>query len=301
MDNKYELDKNPDFSLAEMRRRKKLKKKQIRIKRIKRAVLFLLFLTVVIGTALSPLFKIVKLEVNSLEHCNGDDVTASVGDFSEKNGFEVVLKNNSYMGKNNRVNFFGSRNSVIKLRLGLIEDKLIQEYPYIKSVSVRFVIPSTIKVEIIEKQPYAVIPYNDKFVLIDEGGVVLETLNGNSKGYIQLNGIQNTKGEVGQAAFEKSSEVMPIVKNFLTLVNQSDESENNKIMPLISSINVADIYKIKIYVDKRLVTVLGDVRDEESAKYKINFLRQLFYKNISKTERGILDFTMGENPRFIPN
>ena len=52
-----------------------------------------------------------------------------------------------------------------------------------------------------------------------------------------------------------------------------------------------------MFVDSRLVANYGDLYD---ISYRIKMSKQIIQKNIDKNEKGILDFTKGDYPVFIP-
>ncbi len=62
--------------------------------------------------------------------------------------------------------------NIFSTKLRPAKDILLQD-PYIKLVKLSRKLPSTIKVDIIEREEYAAVPYGSSYVLIDDEGMVL--------------------------------------------------------------------------------------------------------------------------------
>jgi Cell division septal protein len=285
----YELDKGPQYDLESIRRKKKLQKKKRKRRKIKVILSLVLFTGVVSGAGLSPFFNIVAINVKDTPHYTQDEIRAYVQPLIGINGFRTVFTD------------YVDMNRVLRFRLAATEDKLSHTLPYIDKVKVSYFLPSKINISISEREPFAVVKSGDKTILIDKSGYVLEEIKENKNNYVQINGLENVNTNVGQYFCDNHTEVMDLANNILSSLSDLDANEQNKLVPLINSINLGDIRKVKLFIDSRLVVVLGDVRNEDILRYRGNYLKQLVFKFISKNDKGTVDFTMGEDPRFIPN
>lgn len=285
----YELDKSPQYDLESIKRKKKLQKKRRKRKRIKIILSLILFIGVILGAGLSPFFNLVVINVKDTPHYTEDEIRAYAQPLIGMNGFRAVFAD------------YADTDRALRFRFAATEDKLSHTLPYIDKVKVSFVPPSKVNISITEREPFGVVKYGDKMIVVDKTGYVLEVIKENKNNYIQINGIENVNTNLGEYFCENHAEVMDMADRIMSAFSDLDGNEQNKIVPLISSINLGDIRKVKLFVDSRLVIVLGDVRNEDILRYRGNYLKQLVFKFIGKNEKGTVDFTMGEDPRFIPN
>lgn len=289
MDEFYELDKSPQYDVEAIRRKKKIQKRKKKKRRIKLILLCILIIGSITGAGLSPFFNVVDIKVEDTPHYTGEEIMAYIQSVKGLNGFKAVGMD------------FVDLNRAIRLRFGATEDKLSKVLPYADTVKVSYYPPSSIKVKVTEREPFAVVKNGNKMLLIDKTGYILEEINENKNKYIQINGLENIKTLPGGYFCDNYSEVMSTAVNVISVLSDIDSNEDNKIVPLINSINLSDVRRVKLFIDSRLVVVLGDVRSEDILRYRGNYLKQLIFKYISKKDTGTIDFTMGEDPRFIPN
>lgn len=288
MNELHELDEGSRYDVDGILRKKKQLRRKRKRRRIKITFFLILITGLLIGAGLSPFFKIVNISAEDSPHYTGDEIKAYAQSFEGANGFTAIFEN------------YVDGDRVLRLRLGAAEDKLYKIFPYAKEVKVAFVPPGSIHIKITERTPFAVFRTGDKMFLIDSEGYVLEEIKENKDNLIQINGIDKVKTELGGIFCDNHEEVMGMADKILSVMTQLDGSDQNRIVPKINSINLSDIRRVKLFVDSRVVVVLGDVRNEDVLRYRANYLRQLIFKFLANTDRGTIDFTMGEDPRFIP-
>jgi cell division protein FtsQ len=284
----HELDEGSRYDVDGILRRKKQLKRKKKRRRIKITFFVILITGLLIGAGLSPLFTIVNVSAEDSPHYTGDEIKAYAKSLEGTNGFRAIFEN------------YRDGKRAITLRLGAVEDKLAKIFPYARDVKVAYVPPGEINIKITERTPFAVFRSSDKMFLIDGEGRVLEEIKENKDNYIQINGIDKVKTDLGGYFCDNHEEVMNVANKILSVMSQLDDNEQNKMVPKINSINLGDIRKIKLFIDSRIVVVLGDIRNEDVLRYRSNYLRQLIFKFIANTDKGTIDFTMGEDPRFIP-
>lgn len=284
----HELDEGSRYDVDGIIRRKKQLKRKKKRRRIKITFFVILITGLLIGAGLSPLFTIVSVSAEDSPHYTGDEIKAYAQQLEGTNGFRAIFEN------------YTDGKRAITLRLGAVEDKLDKMFPYAKEVKAAFVPPGSIKITVTERTPFAVFRSGDKMFLIDDEGRVLEEVKENKDNLIQINGIEKVKTDLGDYFCDNHAEVMDTANKILSEMSRLDDSDQNKILPKINSINLGDIRRIKLFIDSRIVVVLGDIRNEDILKYRCNYLKQLFFKFIANTDKGTIDFTMGDDPRFIP-
>lgn len=289
MNELYDLDKNPQYDVDAIRRRKRQLLKKKKKRRVRSFIFLIIIIGMIIGAGLSPFFKIVNINVEDTPHYTGDEIKAYALSLDGMNGFKAIFEN--YVDSKRAFN----------LRLAALEDKLSHTLTYANEVKVSYIPPAKINIKIKERKPFAVVRAKDKLILVDEKGFVLEELNENKNNYIQINGIENVKTTLGDYFCNEPENVMNIANSIMTVFSDIDNSDLNKLVPQIISINLADTRRVKLFVDSRLIVVLGDVRNEDILRYRGNYLRQLVFKLLGNKEKGTIDFTMGEDPRFIPD
>ena len=87
---------------------------------------------------------------------------------------KIVVKNNSYYTSEQIIQLSGAKVGVnlFKAETGEMKERLLKD-SYMKNVSVRRKIPSTITITVEERKEATVIPYGDKYIILDENGLVL--------------------------------------------------------------------------------------------------------------------------------
>lgn len=290
MDEFYELDKNPQYDVDAIRKKKKRLKKKRRRRRIKFFLFLILITGIIVGVCLTPMFKIVSINVEDTPHYTGEEIKSYVLSLEGTNGFRDVIENYKDFDRASR------------LRLGALEDKLYSVFIYANDIKIAFVPPARLNVMLTEREPFAVVRTEDKMILIDKTGYVLEEIAENTNNYIQINGVENVKTKPGEYFCDKPKEAMDIANKVLNAFSELDKNdENNKLIPKIIAINISDTRKVQLYVDSRIKVILGDVRNDDILMYRANYLKQLVFKFVGNKDRGTIDFTMGEDPRFIPS
>jgi cell division protein FtsQ len=274
-----------DGDYKTLHRKKAKPKKKFRKMRfwIKLAVAMPLLFTILVLIALSPVFNITDIEVQGSKYYKSDEII----DLSD-----ILIGSNGFKGLGNNLA------NILELRNGDAEERILKSCPYIKDVTVKFVPPGKIRINIIERSPMAVVPYIGTSLIIDSEGYVLDTVRENeAQNFLLIKGLEFDYFELGEKLELSNSENFDKVVQVINEIKESDEAGDYNLLGLIDSIDISDSKKIRLFIESRLVINLGDTRE---LNYKIAVLRQVLMKNIKKKDRGLLDFTAGENPVFIP-
>lgn len=263
------------------------KKRKARIKRFVSWLKFILILGLTVSSlvfaALSPLFEIKSIQVTGMRHYKQDEIIRISGLKTGENGFKTIGS---------------SPETILLLRFGKAEEALRQACPYIKSVRAKFVLPSRIAIDLVEREPVALVPYNGTSLLIDREGYVLEAAGeGNPGAFLQVKGLKFENYRLGGKLALKDETVMDRVARILQAIQISDKNEQPPIAGKIKAMDVTDASKAFLFIDGRLTVNLGDLQD---LNYRIGVVKLILNKSMKKGEKGLLDFTKGKDPVFTP-
>ncbi|GAE90769.1 cell division protein FtsQ/DivIB [Acetivibrio straminisolvens] len=277
---------------AEYQPLKKYKrKKKKRILSFFKFLLFLVILTaILVGVGLSPLFSVNRIEVYGNKHYNSSEVIEASG---------LIVGNNWF--RSNSVNLKG----IITFRSIDAEKLLLQRCPYLKSAIVRIDFMGVVRIEVTEREPVALVPYMGSNLVIDSESFVLAlSSNAEEEKLPVIKGIDCSGYSLGQPLAVHDPKYMDAFRRVMEVITSADVNAGERgrefgIKDIISYIDVSDLDNINLYLDSRLTVNLGNYR--EISEYRINFLREIFYFQLTKEDKGLLDFTSGDYPSFIPD
>lgn len=112
---------------------------------------------------------------------------------------EIEIKGNHRLSEETLLNITNiRRDNILKIDLEDLRDKFFQS-PWIKEAVIRRELPGTIKVNLIERIPEAIIDYGDSFYLVDGEGVIIERARDRS-GYLLpvISGVDLSEGRFGE-------------------------------------------------------------------------------------------------------
>jgi cell division protein FtsQ len=250
---------------------------------IKFILILALLTTIIIFTAMSPLFNIKTIDANGTKRYSNDTLAGLTGIIPGENGFKQIGS---------------SPASIFMFRFGNAEKVLKKECPYIKDVKVKYVIPGRVVIDIVERTAMVTVPYLGTSLIIDNEGYVLEIAPEDKKTELpSLKGLKFKNYELGARLLIENKGSLENAQNVIDAVKQSDKNDAVDFYKKIDSIDISNLQKICISLESRIVVNLGDLQD---LNYRVGAAKTIFYKNIKKSEKGILDFSSGENPVFTP-
>lgn len=246
--------------------------------------LFALIIGAIIFTALSPLFNINAVEVKGALYYNKEVLADISGITAGENGFKKMSCKPL---------------DLLRFRFGAAEERIRDKCPYIKTVKVKYAIPSTVVIDVTERTAVFSVLHKGTSFLIDREGFVLETLSDGEKSRLPLlKGLEFTDYKLGSKLDIKKTETLAYALNVMDTVIENDKTYKINMYKLIDSIDTNDISNIKISLDSRITVNIGDMKD---LNYRISATKTFYDKNIKKSEKGVLDFTSGERPVFSPD
>lgn len=241
-----------------------------------------LFTATIVYGAMSPFFNIKNISAEPTMHYNENALIAASGIVKDTNGF---------------ISMFTKPGRFYFLRIGDAENSITRSCPYIKSVKVRYLPPSSVTIKAVERKAAVVLIISDKTLLIDKDEYLLEI---NPKEYDKslpvIKGINAGSLVPGNKIKIDKDSLLSAVKVFDT-IGKVDEDFEDKLLPIVDYVDVEDKYNILFSLDSRIIVNLGGAED---LNYKIITAHTIYNENISKNEKGRLDFSANGNPVFTP-
>ncbi|MGE5615239.1 MAG: cell division protein FtsQ/DivIB [Bacillota bacterium] len=261
-------------------------KRKSRLKKVLRFLKYMLvtalFATTVVYAAISPFFNIKKITAKESAHYGTDELIGASGIRKGINGFRLL---------------FGGQGKIFLFRIGIAENAIIEKCPYVKKAVVRYVIPSTVVIEVEERQAGAILRMDGVDLLIDREGYLLEIDPDLDKTDLPvIKGVEPESLIPGKKLNINKEILLSAFKVFDT-IREVDELDADKLLPDVDYINVADLQNVSFSLQSRVIVNLGKLED---LHYKISAAKTIFARNIKKSERGKLDFSTGSNPVFSP-
>jgi cell division protein FtsQ len=250
---------------------------------LKSLLVSLLLLTTMVYGALSPFFNIKSVTVKGAAvHYDNQTLISASGINTGVNGFRLL---------------FGNPGKFYFLRVGSAERMILESCPYVKSVKARFVLPSSVSIEVKEREAAAVLITDGTSLLVDNEEILLEVDPDLKK--VDLPVIKVKKPEM-----LKPGKKLDLLENQLSMafkvydaIKQVDSQYQDKLLPSVDYVDVSDLYKIGFSLQSRVIVNLNGLDD---LVYKLNAVKTVFTKNIKKDERGKLDFKSDGSPVFSP-
>lgn len=263
-----------------------LNKRRRRLKRILKAIRFTLvtalFVITIVYASLSPFFTIKEITSDGSAHYDGAVLAAASGIRIGRNGFRLVFGSSTFSGI---------------FRIGDAERNILRVCAYVKEAKVRFVIPSTIHIEAIEREPAAVMDMNGTKLLIDREGYLLEIEpSADNKNLPVIRTTQLKSADPGSKLDIPDEMLLSAFKVFDT-ISEVDSANEDELFKDVDYVDACDPFNISVSVESRIIVNLGKAED---LHYKINAASSIIRKNIKKTERGTLDFSADTDPVFTP-
>jgi cell division protein FtsQ len=225
---------------------KELRKRKARKIAIKYSFVFVLFIFAVILFLLSPVFYIKNIEVEGNSKISSEQIKALLQINSTTNIFEE---------SNNKVN------------------AKLKENKYIEKADVRRILPSTLKVNVVEREVEYLLEYANSYAYTDKNGNILEVSANPVEGKVKIIGYStkslNEQEKLDESDIEKLNNVKSILQS----------AEQFEIRNKITSINIADQDDYQIYIEsEKKIVHLGDTKNLDT--------KMIYIKAILEKEKG---------------
>ncbi|HHV98487.1 MAG TPA: FtsQ-type POTRA domain-containing protein [Clostridiaceae bacterium] len=250
---------------------------------IKLILTLVLFGAMLVLITFLPFFNVARIEVNGNLHYDAETyinaIEADVGD----NGFKFIS---------------GGLLNILSFRYGRSELNILENYPYVKDVIVRYVIPDRVVIDVIERKPVVLVPYYGTYLVMDNEGYIVDSVKDpGDENLPVVRGFVFDNYEIGHALIVDNPQKIKQLVKLTSQIRESDEVGGYTLSDKILFYDVNDINNILVTLNEELIVNLGDLRD---LRYRLDTLKEIL-KSALKNEKGLLDFTAGENPVFIQN
>lgn len=160
-----------------------------------------------------------------------------------------------------------------------VHKTLVNKHPYIKSVELVRTLPSTLKLEVVERQSVALVEFENKSYILDDAGRVLNTESlGSNNQFHRTVGIDVKELKIGDFIAEEEMSKYDLL---LSLINHL--AENGL---WVDVIDMSDISSIKMLYDGRVAVLLGGISELD---YKIRFAATAINGSLGESFVGFLD------------
>lgn len=261
--------------------RRKRRKQRI-LRAIKFVLVTALFTITIVYASLSPFFYIKRITSDGTEHYSGEVLAAASGIRTGRNGFRLLFGSSTFTGI---------------FRIGDAEENIIRSCPYVREAKVTYVIPSTIHIEAVEREPAALLDMNGTGLLIDREGFLLEIEpDAEYQNLPVIRTVQLKYADPG-SKLDIPDDMLVTAFKVIDTIREVDDANGDKLIEEIDYVDAGDPFNIYISIGSRIKVNLGKAVD---LHYKINAASSIIRKNIKKTERGTLDFSADTDPVFTP-
>jgi|SRR5450756_2136937 len=254
---------------------------------MKRFFSFLVFAMLPLGIlaavlAWSPLLEIRTIDVTGQNHCKVEDILAASGMKTGGHPFLPIL---------------WKRGEIPRLRISVAAED-VRKMPWIATARLDWLPLHTVRIRVTERTPFMVLPYLGGGLLLDAGGVVLESAGKETAPDIkELRGIHFSGYVNGRVPEMEEPEVLKTGIRVLQTMKQTGFGEAQRLYDAVRWVDMISADRVLVSLDNR-VTVRFDPTTE--LQYKVDFTNEIYFHHIGPEEKGMIDFTRGDDPAFIP-
>ena len=279
MSNNVENQK-PNTNVYSLQKRKKNRRKR-RI--FKTAVVVLIIVAVIMLLRIIPLFNINNITVTGNRHYTDKQIIKTLNIPKNQNAFKQF-----------GLNIF----NMLTFRYRDLEGKLKKEYPYIYKVKVRYRLFDNVKVEIVEKNVVGAFKKDNKYVVIDRNGKLVEVADSapeNTPVVFQMK--FNYKPEIFSNVEFDDEYIFDGLVTLKDTIRAHDRESKYKVYKKISRIYAPSASNYRIVLNNTILVKIGSL---DNLDYKISLMKEIVEGQIKYTEKGVLDLT-AKDPVFKVN
>ncbi|TDT61857.1 cell division protein FtsQ/DivIB [Fonticella tunisiensis] len=176
----------------------------------------------------------------------------------------IVVEKNNYISKEEVLALLNIKNENIFLINKKELEKNVLQNPYVDSVAIRRRLPSTLIVEIKEKEIKGLVQYNNSFINVDKDGKMVHIVNKFPDGNLPLiEGVKVEQYAVNEPVVKGDEVKERALKAVLTI------QDYKECRGLFYSINIEDPYRIVLTTKDKMQTI--DIGDSTNLEYKLGF------------------------------
>lgn len=230
-------------------------------KGVNKAVIAFFVILVITGVGMGCLFS-PTFNLRGIIVSDGTNVTRA----EILNSFEIEMGINVF-----KINYKEIKNSVEKL-------------PYIKSAEAKILFPDEIKIDYVERKPFALVKYLESYMVMDKYGYILEITRQNK--YQDLPIIYNIEFDTYEIGKQFEDTAKTKYDNVVYLL---ETAVKNEFSYTISEINYESIGNVKLWIKESDIEVIyGDI-DRNFIGDKLNYIEEVL--NNTKGKKGKIDLS----------
>ncbi len=174
----------------------------------------------------------------------------------------------------------------------------VMKLPWIKTARVDWLPLHTVRIRVTERKPFAKLPYLKGFLLIDEEGVILSfTDSVADESLKEIRGVPFTGYVIGRLPEMEEAQTLPMAIRVLKAYIQTSQAEDSHLYDVLNWLDVVSRDRILVRLDNRITVRFDPTVD---LQYTVDFAREIFFRHIKPEEKGMIDFTRGRDPSFLP-
>ncbi len=182
----------------------------------------------------------------------------------------------------------------------VVAGEQVLKLPWVRTATVEWLPLHAVRIRVTERVPYAALTYMGGKLLLDRDGIVLQAVEGELPNHIkEIRGIRFTGYANGRIPDMDEPELLQTGLRVLTACARSEsETSGLRFYEIVSWIDVLSLDKVLISLDDRIAVRLNPLDD---LQYSTDFAAEIFFRHLDPEERGMIDFTRGTDPAFIPD
>jgi len=182
------------------------------------------------------------------------------------------------------------KENMFKVKTEEVRKKIAEKFPYIDSVAVKKVMPSTVRIEVSETQVDCFVQDGDNLIGIDRNLKVLEVYSGEAPQKLPVvSGLPYAGEAVGERISEENVHKKTALSDIIAAINKHDLTKS------ILSIDLSDEFYIAMNFEDRVELRLGNYSKIEE---KLDFFSAI-RSHIHESDGGILDLSDPQKAPFI--
>ncbi len=176
----------------------------------------------------------------------------------------------------------------------------VMKLPWVRTAAVEWLPLHAVRIRVTERVPYAALSHMGGKLLMDREGIVLQAVEGELPNHIkEIRGIRFTSYANGRIPDMEDPELLQTGLRVLAACVQSEsETAGFRFYETISWIDVLSLDRVLISLEDRIAVRLNPL---EELQYSTDFAAEIFFRHLDPGERGMIDFTRGTDPAFIPD
>jgi len=200
---------------------------------------------------------------------------------------KIVVENNKIVSADDIVNSSGinEKSNILYLDIKDTKEKILNN-AYIQQVNIKRQLPSTLILNVTEREAKYFIQEDNIFYILDKNLNILEKRTDSGLNLIEIKGSNLSQKEVGEIAID-NKRIALFTSSFIDLMNTANKPLN------INAVDVTDTLKIQLYMGN-MVIKMGD---EEQIKEKLNKVMNILEIDPAYAQgKGYIDVSFNGNP-----